>query len=755
MNPPAEKELRSAVADPFRGSGRPRLQLWVVVLVIVSLLLGAIVIGVLSAREMKSRISEDFNAQQLSLARHAASTLEHYFRTLKSELLTLSLSPSIQYVETVSWKNRMKISLSTVRDLSVFRITLISGDGRRTFVMNANQAVFIEETARTALPPYFDWCRDPANKNQVYAAEVKQGIVENSEDGLVMELATPVYQISPDEAHPVPTQRFSGVLVFSLDAGSLAEKVVSPIRSGKTGYAWVIDQGGTFLYHLEGKFVGENAFEIRQVAEPRISFKKINFLQKEIMLQGKEGSSRYTSGWHRGDIGRTEKLIAFSPVHLGAANAQRIWSVAVAAPISEVQDVIQGVYLRQAMIQGVFTVAVLIMLFFLRSYEMQWVGSLEWEVQKKTRDLQEYARRLGDSEARYRSLVDSADDLICGLDRNGRVMTFNEQWVRLTSRGSEDVIGKRIVDVVAFQDPNEILSAVEGVQKKARPISMEERIEIGDRVRWLDIKFNRVVYTDSMIAETENPSILMIARDITEHKQVESQLFNAQKLAALGELSAGVAHEINNPIAVILGFTEMLLDKEAEGSKQHEILKAIERQGENCKRIVENLLTFARVPQQDTTSTDVGVALQKVLDVVANTLLTRKVELKTDIPEHLPQVVGNAAELEQVFLNIINNAVAAMENGGRLNIKAQRHEQYVTIDFTDTGTGIAPENLEKIFEPFFTTKKVGEGTGLGLSVSYGLVKKAGGDIRVSSRQATEDKTGDTCFSVLLPVCEEC
>jgi signal transduction histidine kinase len=139
--------------------------------------------------------------------------------------------------------------------------------------------------------------------------------------------------------------------------------------------------------------------------------------------------------------------------------------------------------------------------------------------------------------------------------------------------------------------------------------------------------------------------------------------------------------------------------------------------------------------------------------VVANTLLTRKVELKTDIPGDLPQVVGNASELEQVFLNIINNAAAAMENGGLLTIKAQRHGQYVTIDFTDTGTGIAPENLEKIFEPFFTTKKVGEGTGLGLSVSYGLVKKAGGESRVSSRQATEDKRGDTCFSVLLPICE--
>jgi signal transduction histidine kinase len=138
--------------------------------------------------------------------------------------------------------------------------------------------------------------------------------------------------------------------------------------------------------------------------------------------------------------------------------------------------------------------------------------------------------------------------------------------------------------------------------------------------------------------------------------------------------------------------------------------------------------------------------------VVTNTLLTKKVDLKTNIKEDLPKVRGDGQQLEQVFLNIINNAVAAMDdNGGILTISAQRSNDMVNISFTDTGPGIPIENRDKIFEPFFTTKKVGEGTGLGLSVSYGIVSKFGGDIRVKSQSREEGGEPGTTFTVVLPV----
>jgi signal transduction histidine kinase len=234
---------------------------------------------------------------------------------------------------------------------------------------------------------------------------------------------------------------------------------------------------------------------------------------------------------------------------------------------------------------------------------------------------------------------------------------------------------------------------------------------------------------------------------------MEDQLFHTEKLASLGSLSAGVAHEMNNPIAIILGFTEMLMEKSPEGSKDYEILNTIDRQASNCQRIIENLLAFARIPEKTTRETDVVDDLQNVVNVVMNTLVTKTIDLRTDIEEDLPKVRGDGQQIEQVFMNIINNAAAAMEDGGILTISAHRSNDKVRVNFKDTGHGITPENMDKIFEPFFTTKKVGEGTGLGLSVSYGIVKKFGGDIWVKSQTDEGGKEPGTTFTVVLSVAD--
>jgi len=721
----------------------------VVVAVIVVLLAAGIVLGALYVREMKRMISTDFNAQQLAIARHASIILEKNFKILKNELLTLALSPSIQYVETVSWPNRIKISLASVRDYGVFRIMFISADGSHAYAIDYNNAVY-SESVDYAKSDFFQWCKETSNRNRIYASSIFKGIVEDSEPGLVMHLATCIYQISPDEAHPVPTQKFSGVLVFFLNAGELAGQIASPIRSGETGYAWVIDQHGNFIYHQEKSFVGQNAFEARHLKNPHISFDKINIIQKEKMLQGKEGTSQYTSGWHRGKEGSIEKLIAFAPANIGAGNTDFFWSLAVVAPVSEVQDAIQMVYFRQAGIQIAFTIAVLVILLFLRHNELIWIKALEKEVEEKTRDLSEYARRLQNSEKKYRTLVESADDLIFVLDQNCKILAMNQSWSRMTGQKIDDTIGKHISDVIRFADEKGIRKTIETILSEGQAASIEQEAVVKESKYWFDIRYSRIFGFEED-KEPGTPNVLIIARDITEHKRLESRLFNTQKLASLGELSAGVAHEINNPIAIILGFTEMLLEKASPGTREYDILQAIERQGENCKRIVENLLAFARVPKQGTIMTDVTSGLRRVIDVVKNTLLTEKIDLKSDIPDDLPQVYGDSQEIEQVFLNIINNAIAAMKDGGVLGISAARDHDNIHIAFEDTGPGIAPEHIDKIFEPFFTTKEVGEGTGLGLSVSYAIVKKIGGDILVKSRTLPVDGVTGAVFTLVLPV----
>ncbi|MFC1531761.1 ATP-binding protein [Thermodesulfobacteriota bacterium] len=719
--------------------------LGLVIVVILVLLISALILGLLSVREMKRRINEDFNRQQLELAKHAAGTLTENFIILKRELLTLSLSPSIQYTKEVSCITRMQTSFLSVGDYGLIKIMLIDSDGTISHSADNMDSTIIER-GLYASEGYFKWSKKPENKGMVYISDAMQGLAQYSEASLFIIIATPVYQTSRDEAHLIPTDRFSGVLLFILDASSFAKRVVGPIRSGKTGYAWVIDKAGKFMYHLENDFVGQDAFKVRKFKDPHISFNKINLIQKDKMLEGKEGTSLYISGWHRGKTGTMEKLIAYSPVHFNAANTVLTWSVAVVAPVSEVEDAVQTVYVRQSMIQGTFTAAVIIIFLFLMTNERAWLKILEQEVKEKTKDLEDYAEKLKRSEERYRSLVESADDMIYTMDKNSCILSINQYFSRLAEKRDKQLVGKNIMDIIEYKAPENARSILSKVFKKSDVISQEERVKIGDREYWLDTKYKPIMTSEGRIG-----AVLVISRDITEHKRMEGQLFNTEKLASLGSLSAGVAHEMNNPIAVILGFTELLLERYQEDSKEYEILKTIERQGNSCQRIIENLLAFARIPGKTTTETNIADDIQKVVNVVMNTLLTRKVELKTEIKEDLPRVRGDGQQLEQVFMNIINNAMAAMDDGGVLTISAHFSNDMVNISFTDTGPGIPPTNMDKIFEPFFTTKKVGEGTGLGLSVSYGIMKKFGGNIRVKSQTRAEGKEPGTTFTVVLPV----
>jgi len=251
--------------------------------------------------------------------------------------------------------------------------------------------------------------------------------------------------------------------------------------------------------------------------------------------------------------------------------------------------------------------------------------------------------------------------------------------------------------------------------------------------------------------------LLGISRDVTEQEEMGQRIYNTEKLASIGTLAAGVAHEINNPLAVILGFTDLLLERSDSNSSEYEDLKVIETNANNAKKIVENLLTFARVTEGLEDRLDVAASVETVLKIAQNTLMTKKIELVTDLPDDLPRVRGDSREYQQVIFNLINNAVAAIEDtGGTLTLSARAEDGWVNLGVTDTGTGIPERIKAQIFDPFFTTKKVGEGTGLGLSLCYGIVKKYGGKMSFTSVSA-EDNPGQptgTTFTVSMPVDED-
>jgi two-component system NtrC family sensor kinase len=231
-----------------------------------------------------------------------------------------------------------------------------------------------------------------------------------------------------------------------------------------------------------------------------------------------------------------------------------------------------------------------------------------------------------------------------------------------------------------------------------------------------------------------------------ELQAAQQQLIQAEKLASIGQLAAGVAHEINNPIGVILGFTQLLLKKTPEESSLYKPLATMEREGLRCKEIVQGLLDFARQNRTRLGRVCLNDVIEAAAELMPHHTHSDLVRVVKEYDPSLPPVLGDEYKLQQVFVNLLINAYQAMPDGGELHISSLSADGQVCATISDTGAGIAADHLGRIFDPFFTTKDVGEGTGLGLSISYGLIEQHGGTIEVES----EPGAGAT-FVVRLPV----
>ncbi len=239
---------------------------------------------------------------------------------------------------------------------------------------------------------------------------------------------------------------------------------------------------------------------------------------------------------------------------------------------------------------------------------------------------------------------------------------------------------------------------------------------------------------------------LRIAKKTLEETQM--QLIQSEKLAGIGQLAAGVAHELNNPLSGVMGFAQLMLDDRTLSVQQKNDVQTIYTQSQRCKTIIQNLLQFCRRKEAAQEVLDLVPLLQTTVNLVQYDFSTSGIELTQNLPPSLPLVLGDANQLQQVFLNLITNARQAMEKQikGRLIIDSQCEGSKLSVRFSDNGPGIPADILGKIFDPFFTTKAPGKGTGLGLSISYGIVKNHHGDLRVESRLAE----GST-FIIELPI----
>ena len=341
-----------------------------------------------------------------------------------------------------------------------------------------------------------------------------------------------------------------------------------------------------------------------------------------------------------------------------------------------------------------------------------------------------------ESEAKYRTLVEKSSEGVIVIHK-GLLEFANSRMVEMTGYPLEETVGKSFIDYVAPEDRQLVMDRYNR-RMSGEEIPFKYEISIirknGER---LQVEINA-----SVIEYQGRYTDMALIRDITERKQAEKekQMLEAKaqinsRLAAVGEMAAGIAHEINNPLTSVIGLSQMLLEKQNIPEEIKEELKIINDSSQRMADIVKRLLTFARQAKPIKTSVNLNEIIDNTLKLRDYVLKTANINVITKFDPKLPRLVVDPGQMQQVFVNLIVNAEQAMKKAhgkGTLTITTEKKENNIRLSFQDDGPGITMENRKHLFEPFFTTKDVGEGTGLGLSLSRSIILEHGGNLSVES-----------------------
>jgi PAS domain S-box-containing protein len=379
----------------------------------------------------------------------------------------------------------------------------------------------------------------------------------------------------------------------------------------------------------------------------------------------------------------------------------------------------------------------------------------------------EIERELRKANSFLNNIIQSSVDGIVVVDTKGNVLVFNEGAERILGYEAAESVGHSKV-LLKFYDLDlaremmrRMRSSEYGPPGKLNPTRISFTSKSGEEV---PVNFsaaiikegNKEIGSVGIFSDLrEHERMRQELADLREHErmrrdleQTQRQLLQTEKISSLGRLAAGVAHEINNPLAGVLIYADMLMKEIKHNEHWRQDLEEIINQTLRCKQIVSRLLEFSRQSLEERVVFDVNEVIGHCVELLGRQALFHNIEIIQDLDSALPQVLGNPGELEQVFTNLIINAADAMDGSGTLTISSRpdlKAEQ-VILKFTDTGPGISPAIKDKIFEPFFTTKPLGKGTGLGLSVVYGVIQRHGGNVEVESPSG-----GGATFTIKLPL----
>jgi PAS domain S-box-containing protein len=715
-----------------------------------------IILGQFFHQTLQNEMADQFNKQQLLLAREVAINIESFIDHVYEDISVISQLPEVDRIRRSPRTRTMAETMNFhIQSEMLVTIRVLDRQGRLIY----DSAYPGREGADLSETDYFRNTRT-LRRHERLITELMESPDQKPESKQFI-IATPIYQ----QLRPSQSFEFNGVVLAVLSIDGITEKYLAPIKSGTRGYAWMMDSNGTLLYHPnQPQMVGKNLYHT-----DRSCFTcHRSFDTEKKMIEGKSE----TFGQYEAPGGEN-KLAAFYRIPIGSKS----WLVVVSAPYSDVIALMRkSRFLYSSLIISIFIVTLAaagILVIFNRQKIMAEEKAAHLENQRKLEQEVVIAKNY------LENIIENTKTNLMVLDRDLNVKIANTAQAATLGRPKEDIVGRPFFSL--FPDnlrpydgiPIEALlyKTISGGKSfdikeyritgtQPEPIYLDMIVSpllIAGEVTGIVITSNNVtkrVLLEEALKEYTSQLEDKIEKEVATAKKLEQQVLHSEKLAALGRLAAGVAHEIGNPLTSISTFSQLLREMASDEFTQSS-LDIINNHIQRITEIVRQMSTFARPDPTNIKPVQVNDVLTSSLDLMRlDKRMKSTIDITVNLDPEMPKTVLDEGQIAQVFINIILNALDAMPEGGTFSVTSRHglndhgHET-IFIDFRDSGSGIPAADLERIFDPFYTTKEAGKGTGLGLSVSYNIVKRFKGDIKVMSELGK-----GTTFTIILPVLTE-
>jgi len=670
----------------------PFVKIWVVTIVIIA---GILIVSAVSFRMLVKNTAEAFNLQQLFLVRESSRGIGEFIRNVETGLRAtadlFAISPQKKVLEACF--NRYQDVMQV--------LFLVAADGSISHVVPPDT---LDQTVHQSLTTARERAR--SSGQTIFCTDIMPlTLAGRRHISLVMGVAV-----------PRSDQWVCGVVNFD----NIKQRLIYPLRSGKTGYAWMIDKNGVLLAHPNVAMEGRKAIEVLRELWPEYSSFNLEIIIDRAMTRGEEGSGEYT-GWHFGEKQLTKKLIAYSPISMNGL----LWSIGVSAPYREALEPVMQSMVGPLVFVGCFIAVILL-------------GAWLLSVQERRKAI------VNQELAWSNEVFDGIADGISIIDREYRVLMVNRTVAQWHGKPQSVFKGLPCYKVYQQQDgPCEGCPARETFATGKPAFRDRVSTSLGGRKYYFQL-------TTFPLKDAAGNTIRVAecVKDISREMALQQELLQHERKAMIVKMSSQIAHEIRNPLGSLTLNIDLLDEELSAGtsgdmSEARRLITTIRSEIEGLNRVLKEYLECTRFPAIQPELQDINGIVGDLFALLEEDLRRKKVVFKTSLEYNLPPAPVDKDQIRRAFLNIILNAIEAMPGGGTIEVVTRSSGAWIEIVFSDTGPGIPEAILEKIFTPFFTTKT--GGTGLGLSVAQHIVTEHKGDIIAESIQGQGAR-----FTVRIP-----